>query len=137
MMLDLVPSTERLTEIFSQCAAAAFFLFATAALVGLMNTRLSEVNAQIRELKRDSGHSAALMRNLRDRAHLLRRGIIHGLVAAGLTVALLVDLFVLEFFSIRKAYGAAILFALAAGMLGMGLFRFAQEARLALREPDL
>lgn len=40
-------------------------------------------------------------------------------------------------FSADKAYGAAVLFALAAAMLGLALVRFALEARLALREPDL
>ena len=136
-MLDLVPSTLRLTEIFNQCAAAAFFLFATNAIISLMNTRLKELSDHFSQLKRDGVVSEAKAVNLAARAKLLRQGIFDGLIAAVLTVALLVDLFVLEFFSVEKAYGAAVLFALAACMLGLALGRFALEARLALLEPDL
>lgn len=136
-MLDLVPNTDRLTAIFGQCAAAAFFLFATNSVVGLMNTRLKELNEVFRHLKRDGVASEAVTQNFSARSVLLRKGIFDGLIAAVLTVALLVDLFVLEFFSAEKAYGAAVLFALAAAMLGLALVRFALESRLALREPEL
>ncbi|MEI6798715.1 MAG: DUF2721 domain-containing protein [Pseudomonadota bacterium] len=136
-MLDLVPNTDRLTTIFGQCAGAAFFLFATNSVVDLMNTRLNQLNDVFRQLKREGVPPDSVTQNFSARASLLRSGIYNGLVAAVLTVFLLVDLFVLEFFSADKPYGAVLLFALAACMLGLALVRFALEARLALREPDL
>jgi membrane-associated HD superfamily phosphohydrolase len=122
---------------FTQCAAPTFFLFATAALVDLMNTRLSELNEKLRDLQNADAAAPALVKNFNDRAQLLRRGILDALIGSVFTVILLVQLFVVTFFSMPHAYGAAVIFTLAATMLGIGLIRFAQEARLALREGDL
>lgn len=124
-MLNLVPSPERLTEIFHQCTAPTFFLFATAAIVGLMNTRLSELNKNLRELNNTDDLSEYLIQNFTSRIRLLRRGIFDALVGSVFTILLLIDLFVLTFFSIDRAYGAAVLFTIATIMLGMGLIRFA------------
>ena len=136
-MLDLVPSLDRLTEIFNQCAAPAFFLFATSAIMGVIDSRLTELNKHFRDLKRQGALTEPLIQNFAKRSHLLRRGILDGVIASALTVALLINLFLLHFFSIEKAYGAAVLFALAAASLGFGLARFAQEVGLSLREPRL
>lgn len=136
-MINFVPDAERLTEMFTQCAAPTFFLFATAALVDLMNTRLSELNEKLRDLQNADGAAPALVKNFNDRAQLLRRGILDALIGSVFTVILLVQLFIVTFFSMPHAYGAAVVFTLAATMLGIGLIRFAQEARLALREGDL
>ncbi len=136
-MINFVPDAERLTEMFTQCAAPTFFLFATAALVDLMNTRLSELNEKLRDLQNADAAAPALVKNFNDRAQLLRRGILDALIGSVFTVILLVQLFVVTFFSMPHAYGAAVIFTLAATMLGIGLIRFAQEARLALREGDL
>lgn len=136
-MINLVPDAERLAEIFTQCAAPTFFLFATAALVDLMNTRLSELNEKLRDLQNTGATSTALIKNFSDRVHLLKRGILDALIGAVFAVILLVQLFIAAFLSFQHAYGAALMFALAATMLGIGLARFAQEARLALREANL
>ena len=66
-----------------------------------------------------------------------KRGILDALIGAVFAVILLVQLFIAAFLSFQHAYGAALMFSLAATMLGIGLARFAQEARLALREANL
>lgn len=136
-MLDLVPSLDRLTEIFNQSAAPAFFLFATSAVMGVMDTRLTELNKHLRDLKRDSALSDELIQNFSKRSDLLRRGIFDSVVASALTISLLINLFLLQFFSVEKAYGSTVLFALAACAQGVGLVRLAQEAWLAMRQPHL
>jgi len=44
--------------------------------------------------------------------------------------------FVSAFFRLRHEYGAGFLFAVAIGLLGGSLFRFAQEVRMGLSEAD-
>ena len=46
--MELVPSIERLTQIFSNAVAPAFFLGAVAAFVSLMMSRLAAVNERIK-----------------------------------------------------------------------------------------
>lgn len=133
----IAPELEQLTRMFDQATAPTFFLFAIAAIVDRMNTRLAEVTSAMRGMVAEGKTDSPLHRLYQDRAKLLRRGIHDALIGAILTVVLLVELFVAAYLHERHAYGAGILFLLSAFMLGAGLWRFAQEARLALREPDV
>src|SRR5882757_22245 len=136
--MELVPDIDRLTQIFSNAIAPAFFLGAVAAFVSLMMSRLAAVAAQIKATGADQdgtavGSSAALG-TLKRRARLLSDGIILSLGGGICATLLLAILFATQFFGLRHAYGSAVLFIAATLLLGVALFRFAQEAWHARRE---
>lgn len=133
-MIDFVPDAQRLTEVFSQCAAPTFFLFVIGAVVDQMTGRLANINEKLREAK--AAGAEHLVAHYRARARLLKRGISDAIIGAIFTSLLLVVMFLAAFFSLQHAYGAALLFMLSAGMLGLGLIRLAQETRLALKEAE-
>jgi Protein of unknown function (DUF2721) len=138
--MELVPDIDRLTQIFSNAVAPSFFLGAVAAFVSLMMSRLAAVHADI---KANKGHSdqdgAAVGSNavpdpLTRRARLLNDGIILSLGGGVCATLLLAALFASQFFGLKHVYGAGILFFVATLLLGVALFRFAQEAWLARRD---
>jgi hypothetical protein len=136
--MELVPDIDRLTQIFSNAIAPAFFLGAVAAFVSLMMSRLAAVAAQIKATGADQdgaavGSSAALG-TLKRRARLLSDGIILSLGGGICATLLLAILFASQFFGLRHVYGAAVLFIGATLLLGVALFRFAQEAWHSRRE---
>jgi hypothetical protein len=136
--MELVPDIDRLTQIFSNAIAPAFFLGAVAAFVSLMMSRLAAVAAQIKATGADQdgaavGSSAALG-TLKRRARLLSDGIILSLGGGICATLLLAILFASQFFGLRHVYGAAVLFIGATLLLGVALFRFAQEAWYSRRE---
>jgi hypothetical protein len=141
-MLDFVPDVQRLTMIFSQATAPTFFLGAVAAFVSLMSSRLSANVARIRALNAipdcdaERAHLKRDLSRLRRRATLLNNGIVFALIAGIFSTTLLAVLFIAEFFGLKYAYGAGLLFILSTVCLGVGLVRFAQEARLGLSEAD-
>jgi hypothetical protein len=138
--MDFVPDIDRLAQIFSNAVAPAFFLGAVAAFVSLMMLRLASVNDRIKATKAlpDQGRavigSSAALDPLTRRARLLSDGIIVSLGAGISATLLLAILFATQFLGWRHAYGAAALFIAATLLLGVGLFRFAQEAWHARRE---
>jgi hypothetical protein len=138
--MELVPELDKLTQIFSNAIAPSFFLGAVAAFVSLMMSRLAAVNAQIKAAgappDRD-GAAAASSKSLgalTRRARLLSDGIILSLGGGMCATLLLAILFASQFFGLHHAYGAAVLFIAATLLLGVALFRFAQEAWHARRE---
>jgi hypothetical protein len=141
-MPDFIPDIQRLTQIFSQATAPTFFLGAVAAFVSLMSSRLSTVIARIRVLngipEEDLARASlkADTDRLRRRARLLSNGIYASIVGGICATVLLAVLFTSEFLGLKYAYGAALLFILATFFLGVGLLRFAQEARIGLSEAD-
>jgi len=138
--MELVPDIDRLTQIFSNAVAPSFFLGAIAAFVSLMMSRLAAVNARINATRAlpDQDHSAVgssmALRPLTRRARLLNDGIILSLSGGVCATLLLAALFASQFFGLKHVYGAGILFFVATLLLGVALFRFAQEAWLARRE---
>jgi hypothetical protein len=137
--MEMVPDIDRLTQIFSNAIAPAFFLGAVAAFVSLMMSRLAAVNAQMKaagELPQDGAAAGSSMspRALTRRARLLSDGIILSLGGGMCATLLLAILFASQFFGLHHAYGAAVLFIAATLLLGVALFRFAQEAWHARRE---
>ena len=138
--MDVVPEIDRLAQIFSNAVAPAFFLGAVAGFVSLMMSRLAAVNAGIKATKAlpDQGGAAAgssmALGTLRCRARLLSDGIILSLGGGMCATLLLAILFASQFFGLHHAYGATVLFIFATLLLGIALFRFAQEAWHARRE---
>jgi hypothetical protein len=135
-----VPDIDRLTQIFSNAIARAFFLGAVAAFVSLMMSRLAALSERIKATRalpdQDGaavGTSVALG-TLTRRARLLSDGIILSLGSGMCATLLLAILFASQFFGLRHAYGAAALFIAATLLLGAALSRFVQEAWHARRE---
>jgi len=135
-----VPDIDRLTQIFSNAIAPAFFLGAVAAFVSLMMSRLAAVNARINATRalpdqdRSAVGSSMALGTLTRRARLLSDGIILSLGGGMCATLLLAILFASQFLGLHHAYGAAVLFIAATLLLGAALFRFAQEAWQARRE---
>ena len=138
--MDLVPDIDRLAQIFSNAIAPAFFLGAVAAFVSLMMSRLAAVNESIKATRAlpaqsgAAGGSSVALAMLTRRARLLSDGIILSLGGGMCATLLLAILFASQFFGLHHAYGAAVLFIAATLLLGIALFRFAQEAWHARRE---
>ena len=122
-----MPDTERLRTVFSLATAPAFFLGAIAAFVSLMSTRLAAAVDRLRALKTDEDDQERHIARLRRRVRLLQQAICATLVAGVTATVLLAVLFATEFFGLRYAYGAGLLFGVSTICLGIGLFCFAQE----------
>src|ERR1700712_1701116 len=138
--MEMVPDIDRLTQIFSNAIAPAFFLGAVAAFVSLMMSRLPAASESIKGTRALPTQDGAAVKNsmslgtLTRRARLLSDGIILSLGGGMCATLLLAVLFASQFFSLHHAYGAAVLFIAATLLLGVALFRFAQEAWHARRE---
>jgi hypothetical protein len=141
-MFNFIPDAERLSQIFSQAIAPTFFLGAVAAFVSLMASRLSAVMARLQTLNAitDDDRPRVPLKSdverLRRRARLLNSGILASLCGGICATVLLAILFATEFFGLRYAYGAGLLFVISTFLLGFALLRFAQEARISLSEAD-
>ena len=132
----------QLSQAMSEATAPAFVLGAVAAFIAVLLSRQTVVLDRIRSLNEiaddDSAH-AQLKRDiprLRRRVKLLNSATHLALVSGMCTSLLLVVGFVSAFLRLRHEYGATFLFTGAVGLLGASLFRFAQEVRMGLREPD-
>ena len=105
-----------------------------------MMSRLAAVNESIkatRALPDQNGaaaRSSTVLSTLVRRARLLSDGIILSLGSGMCATLLLAILFASQFLDLHHAYGAAVLFIAATLLLGVALFRFAQEAWHARRE---
>ena len=132
--MELIPDIDRLTQIFSNAVAPAFFLGAVAAFVSLMMSRLAAVHERIKATRALPDQNSMALGPLTRRARLLSDGIILSLSGGVCATLLLAVLFASQFFGLRHVYGAGVLFFVATLLLGVALFRFAQEAWLARRE---
>jgi len=131
--MDLVPDIERLTQMFNNAIAPAFFLGAVAAFLSLLMSRLASVHDRIKA-KRATDAAGIDLGQLRRRAALLNQGIMLSLGGGVCATLLLAVLFATQFFGGMHPYGAGLLFFMATLMLGVALARFAEEAWLARRD---
>jgi len=137
--MELVPDIDRLTQIFSNAVAPSFFLGAIAAFVSLMMSRLAAVNAHIKATRalpdqdRSAVGSSMALRPLTRRARLLNDGIILSL-GGGLRDAPSCSPFREPVLWPETCLWRGYFVFLATLLLGVALFRFAQEAWLARRE---
>ena len=127
-MFSFVPDAERLSQIFSQAIAPTFFLGAVAAFVSLMASRLSAIVARLQTLNAITDdehgriHLKADIERLRRRASLLNSGILASLRGGLCATLLLAILFVSEFFGLKYAYGAGLLFVISHSFWGLRYF---------------
>jgi hypothetical protein len=140
--MDYVPDSGQLSQVMSQATAPAFVLGAVAAFIAVLLNRMTTVLDRIRSLNEIANDDTARAHlkldipRLRQRVKLLNSATYFALVSGICTSLLLVVGFVSAFFRLRHEYGAGILFALAIGLLGGSLFRFAQEVRIGLSDSD-
>lgn len=124
-----IPEIDRISEIFANAIAPAFFLGAVAGFVSLMTARLGVVNDRIRSsLRVRPGADDPIFARLRKRARYLHDGIVLALLGGICATLLLAVMFASQFMQWRHAYGAALLFFMATLLLCSALVRFAQEA---------
>lgn len=131
MIVEIVPDADRLSKVFTEAAAPAFFLGAVAGLISILIFRLSDVMERMRRDKPEAGD---------DRAYLLKRARLlmsatRLSLAGGLCTTLLLALaFLGAFLQLPHIYGAAVLFLLATTFVGLSLLRFFQEVHVSLDE---
>ena len=137
-MIDLIPDSKQLSEIFAQAIAPTFFLGAIAGFLSLMDSRLSAIK-NLNAIAEDDPARSPLkgdLERLRRRVHYLNSGI-HAALYSGICASVLLGiLFVAASFKLEHAYGAPLLFLFATFFIGFALLRFAQEARISLTEAD-
>jgi hypothetical protein len=140
--MDIIPDAGQLSQVISQATGPAFVLGAVAAFIAVLLSRMQMVLDRIRNLNEISdtdtvrAHLKSDIPRLRQRAKLLNSSTHLALLSGMCTSSLLIVGFVSAFFRLRHEYGAGILFAVAIGLLGGSLFRFAQEVRMGLSEAD-
>jgi hypothetical protein len=141
-MEHFAPDAIQLSQVISQATAPAFVLGAVAGFISILFGRMTSVVERIRNLNAIAdnddprAHLKADIPRLRRRIELLNKAIRLALVSGMCTSLLLVVGFVSAFLRLQHVYGAAVLFALAVGLLGASLFRFAQEVQIGLSEAD-
>ena len=140
--MNIVPDAGQISQMMSQSVGPAFILGAVAAFIAVVLNRMQMVIDRIRSLNEIADNDTARFHlksdipRLRQRAKLLNSATYLALVSALCTSLLLVLGFVSAFLKLRHEYGAGILFALAVGLLGASVFRFAQEVKMGLSEAD-
>ena len=140
--MDLIPDAGQISQMMSQSIGPAFILGAVAAFIAVVLNRMQMVIDRIRNLNEISDNDTARVHlksdipRLRLRAKLVNSSTYLALVSALCTSLLLVLGFATAFLKLRHEYGAGILFALAIGLLGGSVFRFAQEVKMGLSEAD-
>lgn len=140
--MDLVPDVQQLAQVMSQATAPAFVLGAVAGFVSILLGRMTTIVDRIRSLNdiSDDDATRAFLKSdiprLRHRAKLLKDAT-HLALASGMCTALLLVVgFTSAFLRVKHEYGAGFLFVIAVALLGVALFRFAQEVRIGLSEAD-
>ena len=142
VLVNFVPSSDQIAQLMSQATAPAFILGAVAAFIAILLGRLTLVIERIRSLNdipNDDSVRAQLKADiprLRRRAHLLNSATHLVLLSGMCTAALLVLGFISAFFKWPHEFGAGALFGIALCLLGVALFRFAQEVRMGISEAD-
>jgi hypothetical protein len=130
-VIELIPDAERLSKVFTEAAAPAFFLGAVAGLISILMSRLSNVMERMRKSEPAVGDDPAY---LLKRARLLLSAIRLSLAGGLCTTLLLALAFLGAFLRLPHIYGAAVLFLLATAFVGLSLLRFFQEVHVSLDE---
>jgi polyferredoxin len=137
-----LPDVDHLSQLISQATAPAFLLGAVAGFISILMTRMTGILDRIRSLNEIGEDDAARIKLKSDIPRLMRRArlinsAIYLALGSGMCATLLLVLgFVSAFVGIRHEYGAGLLFLFAVSLLGVSLFRFAQEVSIGLSEFD-
>lgn len=139
--MDLLPSAEQLSLIMSHATAPAFVLGAVAGFISILMTRSTTILDRIRSLNgipsdADRANLKSDIPRLKLRARLLNNAMRFALASGICTALLLVVGFACAFAGLQHVYGVGLLFVVAIVLLGISLFRFAQEVGMGLSESD-
>ncbi len=140
--MDFLPDTAQISHAMSEATAPAFVLGAVAAFISVLLGRVTMVLERIRSLNEiaDNDTDRARLKSdiprLRQRIKLLNSATHLALVSGICTALLLVLGFATVLFRLEHEYGAGLIFAVAVALLGVSLYRFAQEVRMGLSEAD-
>lgn len=139
---NIIPNTDQLATIFSQAAAPAFLLGAVAAFTQMLLSRLKEVIDRIRSLHEIPDTDSARVKlkadipDLKFRAVLLHKAAYLALTSGIATTLLLMIWIVSAFLQFQHVYGGGLLFGIASWLLGLSLYNFAREVKVALNDFD-
>jgi hypothetical protein len=136
------PDAGQLSQVISQATGPAFVLGAVAGFVSILLGRMTAVMDRIRHLNDIADDEEARLHLKSDIPRLRRRlkllnGAVRLALASGVCTALLLFVsFGSAFLKLQHVFGAAGLFFLAVGLLGVSLFRFGQEVGIGISEAD-
>ena len=136
------PDAGQLSQVISQATGPAFVLGAVAGFVSILLGRMTVVVDRIRHLNDIADDEEARLHlksdipRLRRRLKLLNGAVRLALASGVCTTLLLFVSFGSAFLRLQHVFGAAGLFFLAVGLLGVALFRFGQEAGIGISEAD-
>ena len=140
--MTFVPDAGQLAQVMAQSTGPAFILGAVAGFVSILINRLTGVIDRVRTLHAiadndtDRQHLKADIPRLRKRAKLLNRATHLALLSGICTTSLLIIGFATAYAGLRHEYGAAALFSIAVGLLGVALYHFGAEVRMGLSDAD-
>jgi Protein of unknown function (DUF2721) len=133
---------DHLSKVISHVMAPAFLIGAVAGFVAVLMGRMNGIMDRIRAVNgiaaadEARAHLKSDLPRLKRRAKLINDAIYFAVGSALCTTVLVMLAFVTAFFGFRHELGAAVMFILAAGLLGASLLTLAREVRIALNEYD-
>ena len=133
---------DHLSQVISHATAPAFLLGAVSGFVAVLMSRMNGIIERIRSLNGiadDDGPRVRLksdLPRLERRAKLMNDAIYFAVGSALCTTVLVIIAFVSALLGFRHEPGAAVMFILAVGLLGVSLFDLGREVRIALNEFD-
>lgn len=135
-------TTDRLAEVISHAVAPAFLLGAVAGIISILVTRIAGIIERIRSLNAIPDDDAARgvlktdIPRLKRRTKLLDQSLYLALASGICGTLLIIGAFASAFLGVSHEPFVALLFIVAIGLLGLSLFRFAQEVKIALHDFD-
>lgn len=142
LLIDFVPDSNQLANIFSQAVAPAFLLGAVAAFISLLMSRLKSVLDRLADMGKVAASGPDQTKRKEDIAQLKRRAVLLnsatylGLGAGVSTTLLLMISFASALFRLQHVFGGALLFGIANALLTVSLYKFAKEVKAGLSEID-
>lgn len=135
-------TADRLAEVISHAVAPAFLLGAVAGFISIVITRMTSIIERIRSLNAIPDGDAARgplktdIPRLKRRTKLLNEALYLALASGICGTLLIIAAFASAFLGVSHELFVALLFIIAVGLLGLSLFKFAQEVRIALHDLD-
>src|SRR5688500_11073409 len=129
---------DHLSQVIAHATAPAFLLGAVSGFVAVLMSRMNGIIERIRSLNGIADDDEPRLRlksdlpRLKLRAKLINDAIYFAVGSAICTTVLVIIAFVSAVLSFRHEPGAAVMFILAVGLLGLSLIDLGREVRIAL-----
>ncbi|MGD9744543.1 MAG: DUF2721 domain-containing protein [Dongiaceae bacterium] len=141
MQPDLL-TADRLAEVISHAVATAFLLGAVAGFISILTMRMGGIIDRIRSLNAiaegDTARGAlkADIPRLKRRTRLLNQAVYLALASGICGTLLIMIAFASAFLGVSHEPFVALLFIVSVSLLGVSLYKFACEVKIALHEYD-